>query len=237
MTKKNIFALICEIKPTISGKPELYSPLYCHACVWLTSPSWPVASSSFLWLSASKETSSSLSTRSLTASPTSVCLAVYFLQLPLHMKDTRFLLFFIRILLFTSSFIKAVCLAHNYNYRNARIGHTSLLLRYICPVLLLAILLNIPKVIVISPLGDALKDNFLFWKIFFLYQVNYVMNRSYWLSESNYFVKILHPVTSTVIAPLLVLILLNIKTFKKLPISQNLQSTNDRSRKAARWVI
>ena len=59
-----------------------------------------------------------------------------------------------------------------------------------------------------------------------------LINRS--VSESNYFVKIFHPVTSTVIAPVLVLILLNIKTFKKIPISQ---STNDRSRKAARWVI
>ena len=90
---KNNFALICEIKP-ISGRPELYFPLCCPVCVLLISPSWPVASSSFLWLLASQEASSSLSTPSLTASPTSVCLAVYFLQLPLHMKDTRLLLFF-----------------------------------------------------------------------------------------------------------------------------------------------
>ena len=45
--------------------------------------------------------------------------------------------------------------------------------------------------------------------------------------------KILHPVTSTVIAPLLVLILLNIKTFKKIPIPR---SNSERSCKAARWV-
>ena len=68
---------------------------------------------------------------------------------------------------------KAVCLAHNYNYRNARIGHRSLVLRYVCPVLVLAILLNIPKLIEISPLGDILKNNYSFWPLFVLYQVNY----------------------------------------------------------------
>ena len=88
------------------------------------------------------------------------------------MKDTRFLFNLDMNLISTSSSIKAVCLAHNYNYRNARIGHRSLLLRYVCPVLLLAILLNIPKVIVISPLGDTLKDSYLFWCVFVLYQVN-----------------------------------------------------------------
>ena len=73
-------------------------------------------------------------------------------------------------LLFSS--LKAVCLAHNYNYRNARIGHRRLLLRYVCPVLVLAILLNIPKLIEISPLGEIMKDNYSFWPLFVLYQVD-----------------------------------------------------------------
>ena len=69
------------------------------------------------------------------------------------------------------SSLKAVCLAHNYNYRNARIGHRILLLRYICPVLCLAFLLNIPKVIEISPLGEIMKDNYAYWPLFVFYQV------------------------------------------------------------------
>ena len=67
-----------------------------------------------------------------------------------------------------------MCLAHNYNYRNARIGHRSLVFRYVCPVLVLAILLNIPKLIVISPVGDVLKDNHSFWHLVVLYQVNVI---------------------------------------------------------------
>ena len=76
---------------------------------------------------------------------------------------------------FVSS-LKAVCLAHNYNYRNARIGHRRLLLRYVCPVVVLAILLNIPKLIEISPLGEILKNNYSFWPLFVLYQVNIEFN-------------------------------------------------------------
>ena len=68
--------------------------------------------------------------------------------------------------------VKAVCLAHKYNYRNARIGHRRLVLRYVCPVLVLAIILNIPKVIVISPFGDILKNNHSLWHLVVLYQVH-----------------------------------------------------------------
>ena len=67
-------------------------------------------------------------------------------------------------------------MAHNYNYRNARIGHRRLLLRYVCPVVVLAILLNIPKLIEISPLGEILKNNYSFWPLFVLYQVNVEFN-------------------------------------------------------------
>ena len=48
------------------------------------------------------------------------------------------------------TFFKAVSLAHNYNYRNARLGHGFLLLCYVLPVTSLSILLNIPKVKVVQ---------------------------------------------------------------------------------------
>ena len=70
------------------------------------------------------------------------------------------------------SSLKAVCLAHKYNYRNARIGHRRLLLRYVCPVLALAITLNIPKLIEILPLGEIVKNNYSFWPLVILYQVD-----------------------------------------------------------------
>ena len=147
------------IQPT-SGRPRLYSPPFCLAFVWRISLSWPAASSWFLWPWAAREPLSSPSTRYLTVSPTSVCLAVCFLLLPLQLKDTRFLLPFPNLNILKSYSLKAVCLAHKYNYRNARIGHRRLVLRYVCPVLVLAIILNIPKVIVISPIGDILKNNY-----------------------------------------------------------------------------
>ena len=146
------------------GKPRLSSPPSSHASAWRTQPTWWAA---WCWYPSpwtSPATSSSSSTTSLTVCLTSVCPAASSSQFLSPSKDTRF-----PIILLASSwwrfFLQCVSLATRYNHRNARVGHSCLLLCYVLPVTGLAIVLNIPKVTFIMRV-DFGKDFLLMNEIF-----------------------------------------------------------------------
>ena len=76
--------------------------------------------------------------------------------------------------------------------RNARRSTRLILLRHISPVIIFAIVFNITKFISISPIGPRLQENPAYLKFIVFFQA-------------------FHPLTTTGIAPLFILIILNYK--------------------------
>ena len=64
-----------------------------------------------------------------------------------------------------------MCFPLSYSYRIRRHGQACLITSYVLPSLLLAILLNIPRILEISPLGVRLDKNKYYLRFYMYYQV------------------------------------------------------------------
>ena len=66
-----------------------------------------------------------------------------------------------------------MCFPLGYSYRTRRLGHAYLITSYVLPSLLLAIFLNIPRILEISPLGARLDKNKYYLRFYMYYQVTW----------------------------------------------------------------
>ena len=64
-----------------------------------------------------------------------------------------------------------MCFPHSYSYRTRRLGQAYLITSYVLPSLLLAISLNIPRILEISPIGVTLDKNKHYLRFYMYYQV------------------------------------------------------------------
>ena len=68
-------------------------------------------------------------------------------------------------------YFQAVCFPHSYSFRTRKIGVACLISIYILPSVSLAVALNVPRVLEISPLGAQLEENKHYLSFYMYYQV------------------------------------------------------------------
>ncbi|XP_023335619.1 FMRFamide receptor isoform X2 [Eurytemora carolleeae] len=92
----------------------------------------------------------------------------------------------------TTERFAAVCSPHTYQSRLATRGQCKIILSYILPVVLFSIVLNLPRLLVMTPLGGMARDSSLLLKL-------------------GIYSQVLHPLATTCLLPLIILSVLNYK--------------------------
>ena len=72
--------------------------------------------------------------------------------------------------------LQAVCFAHLYSSRILRIGLPGLMSAYVLPSVLLGLVLNIPRILEHSLLGQVQEQTDLYLESFLVYQVKFEYN-------------------------------------------------------------
>ena len=119
--------------------------------------------------------------------------------------------------------MKAVCFPLSYNSRTRQFGHPCLITSYVLPSVFFAIILNIPRILEILPIGMHLQEYRHYLSFYMYYQVkNLSVFRFMFIFI--YMFQMFHPLATTGLFPIFFLIVLNFKLCSRIPIS-SLSST------------
>ena len=110
---------------------------------------------------------------------------------------------------------KAVCSPHTYHYRIQKIGLPSLVARYVLPTLIVSILLNLPRILVNFFLGNLIQVERYLFLLYSFYQVNKLNEKKILIP---FLIQIFHPIISTAIFPTVILLIININMYSKIPL-------------------
>jgi len=95
---------------------------------------------------------------------------------------------------------QAVCLPHYHQEKRARCSNQCIILAHVLPVIIAAILFNMTRFLAISSVGPTLQKNPIYLKFLLFFQA-------------------FHPLTTTGLAPLVILSLLNFKIYRQISMS------------------